>query len=207
MSSRSILIAAGFSLGCTILLGSALLQLAVGNVRASDMDSAEAAASAPPAAAVEDERSKPDDNPGVAAARHLEELLEEAEALIHGRYPSAGETNGRTLDGDAYAAYPPSSDGIDAAEPSDPYSTEPVPLPEEAILLFAEMVQIIDEAGSHRFVIQIGDPDLRSARRRAEILRSSLLLALRNPSRLVIEEAPSSRPQVSVRTLDTLSMP
>ena len=142
--------------------------------------------------------------PGLAAARRLEDLLKEAEALIHSRNPSSSERNSRALDGDAYATYPPSLDGLDAA---DPHAMEPVPLPEDAIFLFAEMVQIIDEAGAHRFIIQIGDPDLRSAKRRAELLRSSLLLALRHPSRLVIEEAPSSRPHVRVRAVDTLSMP
>lgn len=178
MNSRSILIAGGFCLACTILLGSALLQFAVGSVREPEPD--------PPAATTRVERTEPEEAgpeaeiaAGQAAARRLETLLRRVETIVASR----------------------------ASDPDAPERFRPEPLSEEAVSLFAEMVQIIDESAGYRFIVVIADSDLQAANYRAERIRSSLLLALRHPSRLQIVEQPSSRPTITVRVEETMRTP
>lgn len=182
MNSRSILVAAGFSLACTILLGSALLQFAVGGSRAPAQEE-------PNATSVRAEQPSPDTSeahagdidPGQTAARRLETLLQRTEALIDARSGSAG----------SYEESPSAA----------------APLSDEAISFFGEMVRIIDETKGYSFLVVLGDPNLETASRRAEVLRNSLQLALRHPSRLQIEERSTSRPQVTVSPIETGNTP
>lgn len=182
MNSRSILVAAGFCLACTILLGSALLQFAVGGSRApaDEMATAPSERAQQPRADTS-EAGTGDIEPGQAAARRLETLLQRTETLIDARSGSA-------------ESYEQSPSGA-------------APLSDEAISFFGEMVRIIDETKGYSFLVVVGDPNLETASRRAEVLRSSLQLALRHPSRLQIEDRSTSRPQVTVRAIETGTTP
>lgn len=182
MNSRSILVAAGFCLACTILLGSALLQLAVGGNRAPTHEKPTAASERAEQPSSDTTASDAGDvEPGRIAARRLETLLQRTESLIDARSGSAG-------------SYEQSQSAA-------------APLSDEAISFFGEMVRIIDESKGYSFLIVVGDPNLEIASRRAEVLRSSLQLALRHPSRLQIEERSTSRPQVTVRAIETDTTP
>lgn len=185
MNSRSTLVAAGFCLACTILFGSALMQFAVGSTKNPVHEGQFAAIAREAPAGTEssgagEETSEKIADRGQIAARKLELLLRRADTVIDER------------------------SGIGS---SDDAAASSAPLPEEAISLFAEMVRLIDETSGYSFLVMLGDPNLENATRRAEVLRSSLLLALRHPSRLQIEERPTSRAQVTVRAIKTSSMP
>lgn len=177
MNSRAILLSGVFCLSCLLLLGSMAIQLAVGDDRRPE-PAQPAAADEPPieqpdAAAEEVEpRSAPSQRP--KALIKLETLVRHAEALMN-----------------ADPAFHVSPDGRPAP-----------PLSDEAITLFAEMVNVIDESSGLEFVIEVGDPDAYVAAERAEVFRGSLLLSLRNPTRLRIEEATTASPQLKVRATE-----
>ncbi len=207
MNSRSILIAAGFSLACTILLGSALLQLAVGSGPPPSL-----APDGPPLSDTtpgDSDRSEPavqgiEPKPGQEVARRLEELLTKAEVVIAARQ-RASATSLPPDPGSGFEGVG-SGGGMDA-EVAALAVRQATPLPDEAILLFAEMVRIIDETSGYRFIIEIADSDLGLARRRSEVFQNALLLALRDPSKLRIEEVAASMPGVRVRAVEASREP
>ena len=180
MNSRTILISGSFCLACIILLGSMAISLAVGDNLPEDPPVQE---NRKPASETIEERDEPTPQPRSRQRPKelikLQTLTRHAEALM----------------------------ATDPAFRVSPNGQPGVPLSDEAVTLFAEMVKIIDESAGLRFVIEVGDPDEFAATERAELLRSSLLLSLKHPSRLRIEEKSTASPQLTVRTTDTTVSP
>lgn len=177
MNSRSFLFAGGFCLACVIVLGSAAMQLAVGDSHVHRQNDPEYQISAE--AQAEKENTDPEQSirEALSKRRKLEALLRHAEALMEINFVA--------------------EDSLTAAGR--------IPLSDEVVALFAEMVQVIDESPGYRFEVVVSDPDSGTSLRRAETIRSALLLTLRHPSRLRITENLSNRPQLTVRAVETPS--